>query len=697
MSALTTLLVLLLATLVPFYAQAQTVATLLRNGPNAEKLNLVIIGDGFQAGTDQTTYNTFVNNTVIRDLFDDTRDGAYREIMGAFNIFRVNADSAASGITTVDANGNVTAAVNTFFGYRFSGDWNRCWMEPGPNSNTIITNTLNNLVPGWTHVFIILNTTSFGGCRRGNQLAITMGGTWTVAAHEMGHLIGNLGDEYGGAADYTGGEPGVVNLTTNTTRSTLKWRAFVDAATAIPTDPATVPGGWDQVQDAGVFAGGGGRFATGMFRPSATSRMVSNTPEFNAVGYEQMRTVAGQFHDHSYRHVYAGSFTGRKAKDVVVHQENSLHLFAGGANEVAPIWVRTMPDPVWDAYRPGDRFLVGDFDGDGRQDLFVYNFTDWAVPYFGMLKSTGSGFVGVRLFVRDLPGWGEMKSHDQFFVADVNGDGKDDLLVFNGEDFSIGYLLVLRSTGTNLTFVHRYDDTLPGWGSMKAHDRFYVADFNGDGRSDLYVDNQRDWAVGYLLMLRSNGSAFSFVKRYDQKLPGWDDMKPGDTFYAGDFNADKRDDLYVFNGGDWSMPYLEMLRSTGTSLAATHRFDGDVPGWGGMRRRDRWYVADVNGDGRADLYGYNSEDWATEYLGTFRSSGTSLSGSFQSDWIGSWNLGKVDKFVVANFNGAAGWDDLLVYNDNWFGLLRSQATKVTLTAIYPKWIHNHEYHELGWW
>ena len=104
-----------------------------------------------------------MQNMVIRDLFSETRNGAYREIMGAFNLFRVNAVSAQSGITTVDANGNVLNTVNTFLGYRYSGMWNRCWMEPGPNSEATLATTLDNLVPGWTHAFIILNTTSGGG------------------------------------------------------------------------------------------------------------------------------------------------------------------------------------------------------------------------------------------------------------------------------------------------------------------------------------------------------------------------------------------------------------------------------------------------------------------------------------------------------------------------------------------------------
>jgi hypothetical protein len=677
-------------------ARAQTVTELLRSGPNGSKLNLVVIGDGFTAAN-QAAYNAFVDTMVIRGVFDERRDGVYRETMNAFNLFRVNANSAQSGITTIDATGAVTNTVNTFLGYRYSGIWSRCWMEPGPTSNATLQTTLDNLVPGWTYAFILLNTTSGGGCRRGNQLAVTMGSRWTTAAHEMGHLVGNLGDEYTGTAVYTGVEPGRVNLTINTDRTTLKWRAFVNPTTPIPT-PATFGG--DPVNDAGLFGGattGGVQYGSGIYRPSLNDRMQSNSPEFDPVCYDQMQRTTQASHEYRYRHVYAGRFGGASHADVMLHNANSIALYTGAASQIAPAWVRTLPDPVWDAYREGDRFFVGDFDGDGKQDLFVFNITDWAMPYFAMLRSTGTSFEGVRRFDRNLPGWGSMTPNDQFHVADVDGDGKDDIVVFNGRDFSIGYLLVLHSTGSDLTFVRRYDDVLPGWGAMKRNDEFHVADFDADGKQDLYLFNGRDWAVGYLEMLRSNGVDFSFVRRFDQKLPGWDDMRPNDRFYVADFDGDKRRDLYVFNGPDWSMSYLEMLRSTGTSMTSTRRFDGDVPGWGGMRQHDQWFAADVDGNGRGDLYVVNATDWSTEYLGTFRSSGTNLSGGWQADWIGSWNLGAVDRFVVANFNGGLGWDDLLVFNDRWFGLLRSGSGSSSLSAIYPDWIHNHNYHSAGWW
>ncbi len=682
--------VLTMTTALP--AVAQTVTTLLRSGPNAQKFNLVIIGDGFAAGNDQTVFDNLVRDMILRDLFSETRNDVFRETMNAYNIFRINTVSAQSGVTTVDAQGNVTSAVNTFLDMRFSGIWDRCWMEWGPNTATTLNNTLNNLVPGWTQAFIVLNTTGFGGCAWGNVLGITRGVAWQVAGHEMGHMIGGLADEYSVRTEtYTGPEPGAVNLTI--TLNSLKWGEFVNPATPIPT--ANTFGG-DPIHDAGAFEGG--QYVTnGIYRPALNSRMNGNADAFCPIGYNQMRVVSDPNQDRLYRKVYSGRFTGGPEDDVVIHNSNSVALFRGNGNQLTPVWSRTLPDPVWDSYLSGDQFLVGDFDGDGRSDLFVFNATDWAMPYFAMLRSGGNGFEGIRRFDRVLPGWGDMKLHDKFFVADVDGDRRDDILVFNGEDWAVGYLLVLRSTGNDLQFVRRFDDMLPGWGSMKRNDEFFVADFDADGRKDLYVSNQRDWAIGYLEMLRSNGSGYNFVRRFDRVLPGWGDMKPGDRFFAADFDGDSRKDIYVYNGGDWSMPYLEMLRSTSNNLAFVRRFDRNVPGWGEMREHDTWFVADVNGDRRQDLYVFNALDWATEYVGTLQSSGSNLNGGFQGDWIGSWNLGNVDRFLVLNFNGGAGWDDLLVYNDDWLGLLRSFSASVSLSSIYPKWVHNHNYHSLGWW
>ncbi len=670
------------------------VTELLRSGSNGGKRNLVIIGDGFQAD-DQAAYNTFVDSFVMNGgVF---RDDALRETMNAFNILRVNVDSTDQGVTQVDSKGKVTTARSTALDFRFSGDWNRCWMEWGPNSGTLLNGILNHAVPQRDYVFIVLNEPGFGGCAYGNVLAVTTGVGWTVGAHEMGHMVGALGDEYVAASPpetYTGGEPGAVNLTKNTDRATLKWREFVDPNTPLPTKCGDVT---DMVQDVGAFEGGAGSYNKGIYRPTCDSRMRSNSPANNPVGYKNIHTLLDPVHDFDFDESYVGDFNGDGKGDVVVHNANSLALYVSTGSTLEVAWVATGEIPLWDDFMAGDEFYVGDFDGDGKDDLFVVNFGDWVIPYFALLRSNGAGFDCIRRFDQELPGWDDMKPGDEFFVADFNGDGRDDIEVFNASDWSMAYFELLRSTGGDLAYAQRYDGVLPGWDDMKKNDRFYVADFDADGRDDLYVFNGQDWSVGYLEMLRSTGGGLAYVVRYDEELPGWDDMKPGDEFYVADFSGDGREDLYAVNTKDWSMGYLELLRSRGNNLAYSFRYDGVVPGWDRLEPGDRFYAADVNGDKLDDLYVYNATDWDSEYLGILRSGGRTVSGSWQKDWVNSWNLGENDQFLVANFNGGAGWDDLFVRNHDWFGLLRSYSSSVGLTMINPNWIHNHRYHNFGWW
>ena len=60
-----------------------TVTTLRESGERGRKKNLVIIGDGFQAGADQTKFDEYVDQEIIGGIF---AEGPLREDMNAFNI-----------------------------------------------------------------------------------------------------------------------------------------------------------------------------------------------------------------------------------------------------------------------------------------------------------------------------------------------------------------------------------------------------------------------------------------------------------------------------------------------------------------------------------------------------------------------------------------------------------------------------------
>jgi hypothetical protein len=680
---------------------------ILASGPPGIKKNIAVLGDGFAAGADQTTYNDKVDELLIDGVFG--HDYFYEDAQ-AFNVYRVNLISNESPVSTrvYDEKGTSTDASDdtivsttlrdTALGYIFSGSWAHCWLESGANTGTRVNAALEKWVPDYDLVLVILNETRYGGCGGGGFQIVPLGVHWSVMAHEFGHGTGGLADEYCTATTYSGGEPGAVNLTVNTDRASLKWGNFVAPKTPVPTGTGECagytararPASWSDDQDAGLFEGGGTN-SLGIYRPAINCRMRSNSPPYCPVCYTQLKRLMDPSTQRTFLNCYAGDFNGDGKDDVLIHNGNGIILYRSDGSQLDLAFSAVERVPGSWQFMPGDRFYIGDFNGDGKDEVVVYNSTDWVMEYLGLLADDGAG--GLRLIARyddSMPGW-QFQRNDSFHVADFDGNGRDDLFVFNGTDWAIPYVGMLRSSGSSFSVVNRYDAVMPSW-QMRPGDRHLVGDFDGDGREGLMVFNGREWSIPYLGLLRSDGSSLAMSQRYDGSMPSWQ-MRPGDRHLVGDFNGDGKDDLYVFNGSDWSIAYLGMLASNGSALSMTQRYDGSVPGWQ-MRRNDQHFLADLKGNGRAGLFVYNYQDWYSEYLGTMTSSGTGLSASWSVDWVGEWNLGGVDRFEPCDYEGAGGRRDLFVHNHDWFGMIRANPT-LSLDRLYYRWIHNYR-HGRNW-
>lgn len=698
-------------------AHAQTATTLLHTGESARRYDILVVGDGFQ-NSEQATFDDWVQDQLIDGVFGHL-GSPFTESMSAFNIVRVNADSVDSGVSQYDSSGTLVTARNTALGYGYNATWSRCWFEvPGGSP---VADLARSLSVGYDYVIVVLNEAAAGGCRQGGEVRVTRGVGWQVLAHEMGHMVGGLCDEYvaSNPTNYPGwSDPGCPNLTINTDRSTLKWGYYVDPASPLPTTATSGLGAYD----IGAYEGGtvraGLTFDTGLWHPSFASTMNANDNEFAAVDRQHLMGVMAQRRSVDFRSVHPGDFDGDGQDEVLVHQGSTLLLYEGdGDGNLEPAWTNTMPLGDWDYVRANDRFVVADFDGDRLDDLYVLNVADWDRPYFGMIRSNGAGFETVRVYEAEIPEWGTISWDDALYAGDFDGDGREDLYLVNQSRayFPVGYLQMLRSTGDDVESVVRYDDVLPGWDSIMPSDRFMVGDADGDGRDDLYVFNGWDFEMAYLGVLLSSGASLSLSARYDDEFPGWDRMLSQDTFHVADVDGDGDDDLYVFNGAQWDVGYLAMLVADGGQLTLATRWDGEVAGWDRLGPDDRFAVADVNGDRSDDLYVHNNEDWDYSYLGILLNDGAyGLSGTWAMARVDSYDLAlpggeeaDEETMRVLDYVGNAGWDDLILTRDQYqpaghgagpaMVLTRSQVRSVGLTARYLHWVVDLPYTSDGLW
>ncbi len=267
---------------------------------------------------------------------------------------------------------------------------------------------------------------------------------------------------------------------------------------------------------------------------------------------------------------------------------------------------------------------LADWDGDtqSRPDLLGVTTAGDLWVNFNVSRPGDPKKVGATLV---SGGWGTIT---QFWAADADGDGRSDIVGFDGST-----VWVWRLTGS--------PDVAPVVGSpvtasFSGYSKVLApADLDGDGKPDL-AGITSGGELRYRRNLSTSGSV-SFASSATLVTSGWSTVQ---HFFAGDFDGDGRTDL---TGRDSDTYYVWRLTGTAGS-APTVSTTALGTGYGVYTRFAS--LLDYDRDGKVDIAGFAADGGLSVRRNTSTAGSPSVAASAYVS--GGWNV--VDVVLAADFD-----------------------------------------------
>ncbi|HNR07333.1 MAG TPA: M64 family metallopeptidase [Saprospiraceae bacterium] len=195
------------------------------NGDLKKFINLVFLGDGYQAG-DLNKYQEHVGNTADY-LF---KFSPFKEYADYFNVYAIKVPSAQSGadhprtaVDCVPAAEHPLLVTENYFNSTF--DYSSIHRLLVPTNPGAVINVIIDNLPLYDQPLMLVNSTFYGGS--GGSTAATASintSSFEIMVHEIGHSFAGLADEYW-VNEFSAGER--ANMSREKDPAKVRWKNWI--------------------------------------------------------------------------------------------------------------------------------------------------------------------------------------------------------------------------------------------------------------------------------------------------------------------------------------------------------------------------------------------------------------------------------------------------------------------------------------
>jgi hypothetical protein len=213
---------LLIITCCEVFGQTYPVDTIYKTGSLNNRVNVVILGDGF---TQKELPEFTAQAKKFADFF--LSYSPYNHYRGYFNFFSIPTPSKESGVTNPGTAPDVypdqpVGKKNTFYSATFGSSIHRLVTV----NYSVVFNILASNLPEYDLAVVLVNTKFYGGSGGSIAVHTLHDQADLIGVHEIGHTFTHLNDEYWAGAGYGWEAP---NMTMDGNPATIKWKNWINS------------------------------------------------------------------------------------------------------------------------------------------------------------------------------------------------------------------------------------------------------------------------------------------------------------------------------------------------------------------------------------------------------------------------------------------------------------------------------------